>query len=41
MSADGAYFGSLCADYDVAAVSALPYLYFALGENFLSLDVLQ
>ena len=41
MSANGAKLGCLCADYDVAAVSALPDLNFALSENFLSLNILE
>ena len=32
---------SLCADYDVTAVSALPYLDLALSKNFLSLNILK
>ena len=40
MVAYRAYLRSLCSDYDVTAVSALPYLYFALLKYLGSLYIL-
>ena len=40
MVADRAFVGGVGADNDVSAVSALPYLYFALSENSSGLYIL-
>ena len=40
MIADRAFVGGVGADHDMSAVSALPYLYFALCENSSGLYIL-
>ena len=41
MGTDRADFGGFFTDHDMTAVAALPYLYLALGENLLHLNILQ